>query len=200
MVRDPVSNVTSTYYYTLPFEAQKLNLILRPTPTLINCASHMAEGARLLLVQRGHSDIVIAVYDNDPASIISYAISSKEYEEWVNDKSIKMGGGWSVIDRSKKDSATSNFSPWQSFGSLDMDNTHFGSFGSKDTSSSIGAMFTDTKRSPHLTVSFGDDSYFSGGIVKFSVTCYFVKQFDSLRRKCCPNEVDFVRSLSRCKK
>ncbi|XP_052881581.1 putative 1-phosphatidylinositol-3-phosphate 5-kinase FAB1C isoform X7 [Gossypium arboreum] len=200
MVRDPVSNVTSTYSYTLPFEAQKLNLSLRSTPTLINCASHVAEGARLLLVQRVHSDIVIAVYDNDPASIISYALSSKEYEEWVDDKSIKMGGGWSIIDRSKKDSATSSFSPWQPFGSLDTDYTHFGSFGSEDTSSSIGAMFTDTKRSPHLIVSFGDDSYVGGGIVKFSVTCYFAKQFYSLRRKCCPNEVDFVRSLSRCQK
>ncbi|PPR99969.1 hypothetical protein GOBAR_AA20696 [Gossypium barbadense] len=200
MVRDPVSNVTSTYSYTLPFEAQKLNLLLRSTPTLINCASHVAEGARLLLVQRVHSDIVIAVYDNDPASIISYALSSKEYEEWVDDKSIKMGGGWSIIDRSKKYSATSSFSPWQPFGSLDTDYTHFGSFGSEDTSSSIGAMFTDTKRSPHLIVSFGDDSYVGGGIVKFSVTCYFAKQFYSLRRKCCPNEVDFVRSLSRCQK
>ncbi|MBA0711471.1 hypothetical protein Golax_010647 [Gossypium laxum] len=200
MVRDPVSNVTSTYSYTFPFEAQKLNLLLRSTPTLINCASHVAEGARLLLVQRDPSDIVIAVYDNDPASIISYALISKEYEEWVDDKSIKIGGGWSVADRSKKDSATSSFSPWQSFGSLDMDYTHFGSFGSEDTSSSIGAMFTNTKRSPHLTVSFEDDSYVGGGIVKFSVTCYFAKQFDSLRRKCCPNEVDFVRSLSRCQK
>ncbi|XP_022776379.1 putative 1-phosphatidylinositol-3-phosphate 5-kinase FAB1C [Durio zibethinus] len=200
MFRDPVSNVSRTYSHILPLEEQKLNLLLSSTPTLITSASHVAEGARLLLPQRGHSDIVIAVYDNDPASIISYALSSKEYDEWVTDKSNEIGGGWSVSERSKEDSATSSFSPWQPFGSLDLLYSHYGSFGSEDSTSSVGAMFPDTKRSPHLTVSFGDDSSAAGGKVKFSVTCYFAKQFDSLRRKCCPTEVDFLRSLSRCQK
>ncbi|OMO60574.1 Chaperonin Cpn60/TCP-1 [Corchorus capsularis] len=200
MVRDPVSSVMRTYSHTLPLEAQKSNLLLSTTPTLISSASHLAEGARLLLQHRGHSDIVIAVYDNDPASIISYALSSKEYDEWVADKSSENGGGWSVSDRSREDSATASFSPWQSFGSLDLDYIHYGSFGSEDVSSSVGTKFADTKRSPHLTVSFGDDSSAVGGKVKFSVTCYFAKQFDALRRKCCSSEVDFLRSLSRCQK
>ncbi|XVF43646.1 hypothetical protein PTKIN_Ptkin02bG0057200 [Pterospermum kingtungense] len=200
MVRDPVSNVKRTYSQTLPLEAQKLNLLLSSTPTLITSASHVAEGARLLLTQRGHNDIVIAVYDNDPASIISYALSSKEYDEWVAGKSNEIGGGWSVSDMGKEDSSASSFSPWQSFGSLDLDYIHYGSFGTEEASSSVGAMFADRKRSPHLTVSFGDDSSAAGGKVKFSVTCYFAKQFDSLRRKCCPSEVDFLRSLSRCQK
>ena len=199
-MRDPVSNVKRTSSHTLPLEAQKLNLLLSSTPTLITSASHMAGGARLLLPQRGQSDIVIAVYDNDPASIISYALSSKKYDEWVADKSNEIGGGWSVSDRGTEDSAASSFSPWQSFGSLDVDYIHYGGFGSEDVSSSVGAMFSDTKRSPHLTVSFGDDSSAAGGKVKFSVTCYFAKQFDSLRRKCCPSEVDFLRSLSCCQK
>ncbi|KAK8522611.1 hypothetical protein V6N13_115570 [Hibiscus sabdariffa] len=200
MIRDPVSNVMRTYSHTLPLEAQKMNLLLSSAPTLITSASHVAEGARLLLSQRGHSDIVIAVYDNDPASIISYALSSKEYDEWVSDKSNEIGGGWSFSDKSKEDSSASSFSPWQSFGSLDLDYIRYGSFGSEDASSSVGTTYTDTKRSPHLTLSFGDDSSAAGGKVKFSVTCYFAKQFDSLRRTCCPSEVDFLRSLSRCKK
>jgi len=60
-------------------------------------------------------------------------------------------------------------------------------------------VFKDPKRSPHLTISFGDESSTAGSKLKFSVTCYFAKQFDSLRKKCCPSEVDFVRSLSRCR-
>ncbi|KAL4280932.1 hypothetical protein GQ457_03G009690 [Hibiscus cannabinus] len=198
MVRDPISNVTRTHSYTLPLEAQKLNLLLSSTPALITSAFHVAEGARLLLAQRGHSDHVIAVYDNDPGSIISYALSSKEYDEWVVDKSNGIGG-WNVSDGSKEGFAASSFSPWQSFGSLDLDYAHHASFGSEDTRSS-GAMFADMKRSPHLTVSFGDDSSAAGGKVKFSVTCYFAKQFDSLRRKCCPSDMDFLHSLSRCQK
>ena len=32
------------------------------------------------------------------------------------------------------------------------------------------------------------------------MTCYYAKRFESLRKTCCPSELDFVRSLSRCKK
>lgn len=199
MVRDPVSNVMRTYSQVLPLEAQKLNLILSSTPSFISSASHVAEGARLLLPHSGHNDMVIAVYDSDPTSIISYALSSKEYEDRVADKFNEHEGAWSADDRSK-DSASAAFSAWQSFSSLDLEYMHYGSYGSEDASSSISSLFMDTKRSPHLTISFEDDSSTAGGKVKFSVTCYFAKQFDSLRKKCCPCEVDFIRSLSRCHK
>ncbi|THF98647.1 hypothetical protein TEA_007705 [Camellia sinensis var. sinensis] len=97
-------------------------------------------------------------------------------------------------------SSASTFSKWQSFGSLDLDYIHYGSYGSEDASLTIGSLFTDSKNSPHLRISFEDDSLIAGGKVKFSVTCYFAKQFNALRKKCCPGEVDFVRSLSRCKR
>lgn len=197
MVRDPVSNAMRTYSQTLPLEAQKLNLILSSNPSFISSASHMAGGARLLLTQRGQSDMVIGVYDNDPASIVSYALSLKEYEDWVADKSNE-NGQWSKNECSKEDSAASTFSARQSFGSIDLDYIHYGSYGSEGPSSAIGTLFMDSKRSPHLTISYGDDSSVAGGKVKFSVTCYFAKQFDSLRKRCCPSDVDFVRSLSRC--
>jgi len=50
----------------------------------------------------------------------------------------------------------------------------------------------------HARVSFTDDG--SLGKVKYTVTCYYAKRFEALRRTCCPSELDFVRSLSRCKK
>lgn len=200
MVRDPVSKIIRTYSQILPLEAQKLNLTLCSTPSLISSASQMAEGVRLLLPQTGHSDLVIAVYDNEPTSIISYALSCKEYDDWVADKSYEHEGGWRAHEISREDSAASTISAWQSFGLIDMDYMHRGSYGSEDASSSMGSLFTDSKISPHLRLSFGDDSSTGGGKVKFSVTCYFAKQFDSLRKKCCPSEVDFVRSLSRCRR
>ncbi|XP_075633057.1 putative 1-phosphatidylinositol-3-phosphate 5-kinase FAB1C [Castanea sativa] len=199
MVRDPVSNVMRTYSQMLPWETRKLNLTVSSTPTFISSASHMAEGARLLLTQTGHSDIVIAVYENEPTSIISYALSSKEYNEWVADHLNEHEGSWSPHESSKEDSAVSAFSAWQSFGSLEFDYIHYGSYGSEDASSSMGTFFKDPKRPPHLTISFEDEFSTAGGKVKFSVTCYFAKQFDSLRKNCCPSEVDFVRSLSRCR-
>lgn len=200
MVRDPVSNVMRTYSQILPLEAQKLNLILSSTPSFISSASCISDGARLLLPQRGNNDVVIAVYDDDPTSIISYALSSKEYEDWVADKVYEHEGSWNESESYKESSAVSTFSAWQSFGSLNLDYIHYGSYGSEDASSSMGTLFTDPKRSPHLTISFADESSSAGGKVKFSVTCYFAKQFDSLRKKCCPSGVDFVRSLSRSRK
>nr|GFA98726.1 1-phosphatidylinositol-3-phosphate 5-kinase FAB1B-like [Tanacetum cinerariifolium] len=49
-----------------------------------------------------------------------------------------------------------------------------------------------------MRVEFADDGPL--GKVRYSVTCYYAKRFEALRRICCPSELDFIRSLSRCKK
>ncbi|CAN7123052.1 unnamed protein product [Brassica rapa subsp. narinosa] len=182
MVRDPLSNVMRTYSQMLPLEVQKLDLIVGSAPTYISSASQMADGARMLIPQRGLNDIVIPVYDDDPASVVSYALNSKEYKEWV----VKRG-----IPRNNRESEpSSTFSTWRSLGAMDVDYIHHAVYGSSQ----------DDKKSPHLTISFSDRSGAAEGKVKFSVTCYFATQFDTLRKTCCPSEVDFVRSLSRCQR
>ncbi|KAI9084110.1 hypothetical protein K1719_033908 [Acacia pycnantha] len=185
LVGEPVSNVLETHFQMLSLEAQKLNLILSTTPTFISSGSRISEGVRLLHSQTTRGDRVIAVYDNDYSSIISYALSSKEYDDWVTDKLDLRDGSWITRDRSREDLAVSTFSAW---GSLNLDYIHYGNYGPEDAPS------------VHLRISFGDDSSGAAGKVNFSVTCYFAKQFDLLRKKCCPNEVDFVRSLSRCRR
>ncbi|KAH0875631.1 hypothetical protein HID58_072993, partial [Brassica napus] len=189
MVRDPVSNVMRTYSQMLPLEVQKLDLIVGSAPTYISSASQMADGARMLIPQRGLNDIVVPVYDDDPASVVSYALNSKEYKEWVVNRGIANSSS-----SSNKESEPSTFSTWRSLGSMDVDYIHHAVYGSSQ----------DDKKSPHLTISFSDRSSSSSGAnegkVKFSVTCYFAKQFDALRKTCCPTEVDFVRSLSRCQR
>ncbi|KAM1520668.1 hypothetical protein ACFX10_011018 [Malus domestica] len=200
MVRHPVSRVRRTLSQALPREAQKLDSILNSTPSFVSSASQIADGVRLLLSQTSNNDIVVGVYDSEPTSIISYALSSKDYEDWVTDNLNEHQAGWSIHESLKEDPTASIFSPWQSFGSMDLDYIHYGTYGSEDTSASMGNLFAEAKRSPHLRISFGDESSNGVGKVRFSVTCYFAKQFDSLRKKCCPSEVDFVRSLSRCKR
>ncbi|VVA94877.1 unnamed protein product [Arabis nemorensis] len=191
MVRDPVTNVMRTYSQMLPLEVQKLDLIVGSTPTYISSASQMADGARMLIPQRGLNDIVIPVYDDDPASVVSYALNSKEYKEWVANKGIASSSGSNWNNR---ESEPSGFSSWRSLGTMDVDYIHHAVYGSSQ----------DDKKSPHLTISFSDRSPSSSsateGKVKFSVTCYFATQFDTLRKTCCPSEVDFVRSLSRCQR
>ncbi|KAL1209475.1 putative 1-phosphatidylinositol-3-phosphate 5-kinase FAB1C [Cardamine amara subsp. amara] len=195
MVRDPVSNVMRTYSQMLPLEVQKLDLIVGSTPTYISSASQMADGARMLIPQRGLNDIVVPVYDDDPASVVSYAINSKEYKEWVANKVIASSSSASNLNN-KESEQPSTFSTWRSFGSMDVDYIHHAVYGSSQ----------DDKKSPHLTISFSDRASSSStstaneGKVKFSVTCYFATQFETLRKTCCPSEVDFVRSLSRCQR
>ncbi|CAH8308412.1 unnamed protein product [Eruca vesicaria subsp. sativa] len=191
MVRDPVSNVMRTYSQMLPLEVQKLDLIVGSAPTYISSASQMADGARMLIPQRGLNDIVIPVYDDDPASVVSYALNSKEYKEWVINRGIANSNSSSNLNNNKE-SEPSTFSTWRSLGAMDVDYIHHAVYGSSQ----------DDKKSPHLTISFSDRSSSGAteGKVKFSVTCYFATQFDTLRKTCCPTEVDFVRSLSRCQR
>lgn len=201
MVRDPVANVHRTYSQLLPREAQKYDLSLGTKPSYISSVSLLPEGVRLLLPHSGQSNVVIAVYDNEPTSIICYALASKEHEGWVAGKPSVPEGRLNASDINRESSVASNISTWQSFSSLDLDYYHYGSYGSEDVSTAIGSLFTDSKgASPHLKIQFEDESSHAGGKVKFSVTCYFAKQFDALRKKCCPSEGDFIQSLSRCKR
>ncbi|KAL8537852.1 hypothetical protein ACS0TY_012836 [Phlomoides rotata] len=165
--------------------------------------SELQSGARLLLPV-GVNDTVIPVYDDEPTSIISYALVSSDYLAQLSDDPPER----------QRDLADSIFS-MQS-----LDSVNFQSFNSLDDmvlesskSFSVGdeAMMSFTNsRSPlpldplsyaqalHARVSFVDDGPL--GKVKYTVTCYYAKRFEGLRRMCCPSEVDFIRSLSRCKK
>ncbi|XP_043699937.1 putative 1-phosphatidylinositol-3-phosphate 5-kinase FAB1C [Telopea speciosissima] len=207
VVRNPAAKMRRTYSHVSTREIKKLNII-NPAPSFISSAAFMAsEGVRLLLPQTGQNNIVIAVYDEEPTSVISYALISKDYEEWMA-KLNEHEGGWSANESNKEDAyynlsgynhaSASTFSIWQSLGPVDSDDILQRSYGSDDVSSTIGSLFSDHKRSPHVKISFEDKSS-STGKTKFSVTCYFAKQFDTLRKKCCPNEVDFIRSISRCR-
>lgn len=148
MVRDQVSDVHTP-------NSQKTSY----PPSFISSASNIAGGARLLLTQEGHDDLVIAVYDDEPTSAISYTLSCKDYANWVGDK-----------------------------------------LNEYEMMNSVYPHHYKSEESPHMRISFGDESLIGGGKVRFSVTCFFAKQFDELREKCCNNKLDFVRSLSRCKR
>lgn len=199
MIRDPVVNVQRTVSQMSPNEAERLDAWRSASPSFISSASLLSDGARLMVAQNSQNDIVIAVYDNEPSSIISYALSSKEYEDWVTDKSSGPDGISNVATINIENLVASELRSWQSFGSLDMDYVHYGSYASEDSTARVGSFFADPKTSPHVKISFLDESSNCLGKVKFSVTCYLAKEFDALRKKCCPSEADFIRSLSRCK-
>ncbi|KAL8466428.1 hypothetical protein ACS0TY_035500 [Phlomoides rotata] len=175
--------------------AQKLDTLSQHDPVYISSfwAPELQGGARLLLPV-GVNDTVIPVYDDEPTSIISYALASPDYLVQLSDEPD------SLMSTQSLDSGS-----FQSFHSLDeLVLESYKSLGSGDESmlssfrSSLPLDPVSYTKALHARVSFMDDG--SLGKVKYTVTCYFAKRFEALRRICCPSEVDFIRSLSRCKK
>ncbi|KAL6596092.1 hypothetical protein ACP70R_047456 [Stipagrostis hirtigluma subsp. patula] len=177
ILKDPVPNMRRAFSQRSPGVVDKLNVVLSRTPTYISSTSHMIDdGARLLLPQIGYEDdVVVAVYDDEPTSIVSYAMTSEEYVQQVT----------------RRLNSSLSFSHLAS-------TTEFRSYG-PDRSLSSQEDHLDSKGT-HFKFSFDDESPISPDKAKFSVICYFAKQFAALRKKCCPKDIDYIRSLSRCKR
>jgi 1-phosphatidylinositol-3-phosphate 5-kinase len=177
ILKDPMPNMRRACSQRSPGVLEKLNVVLARTPTYISSASNMIDdGARLLLPQIGYEGgIVVAVYDDEPTSIVSYAMTSEEYIRQVTRR------------------LNSNLS----FSHLS-NTTEFGSHGLEGSSPSQEEHL-DSKGT-HFKFSFDDESPISPDRTKFSVICYFERQFAALRKKCCPKDIDYIRSLSRCKR
>ncbi|XP_044981393.1 1-phosphatidylinositol-3-phosphate 5-kinase FAB1B-like isoform X3 [Hordeum vulgare subsp. vulgare] len=147
----------------------------------------------------GINDTVIGVYDDEPTSIISYALASHEYhlqlsdelEREATDNSPPLCDSRSVSLTESVDETTSELLR----SVVSTDDNIVSIPGSKNPSTSDPLVYGKVT---HIKVNFGDEGPLEQ--VKYTVICYYAKQFDALRRICCPSERDFVRSLSRCKK
>ncbi|CAL9046975.1 1-phosphatidylinositol-3-phosphate 5-kinase FAB1B-like isoform X2 [Musa acuminata AAA Group] len=155
------------------------------------------------LLPTGVDDTVIPIYDDEPTSAISYALVCPEYHFQISDEPEKYRDGReSSISFLTQDSGNPHL--FQSVEDITLES--FRSFGSFDDSTSSiygskSSLILDplaSSKSVHVRVSFAVNG--PHGKVRYTVTCYYAKCFDSLRRTCCPSELDFIRSLSRCKK
>lgn len=181
--------------------SQKLSTFVEYYPVYISLSreSELQGGARLLLTL-GVNDTVIPVYDDEPTSAIAYALASPEYHLQLSDEGERPKDGVDSLALSASDQMTNSHSadettsdPYRSLAStpessLSMSGSH---------SLLISDPLSYTKGF-HARVSFEDDGPL--GKVKYSVTCYYAKRFEALRRICCQSELDYLRSLSRCKK
>ncbi|KAL7607031.1 hypothetical protein Lser_V15G17235 [Lactuca serriola] len=176
--------------------SEKLDTLNGYNPVYISSfrESELQGGARLLLAV-GVNDTVVPVYDDEPTSIISYALISPDYIAQVSDDD-------SIYSQSADSSAFQSFSNFdgmalESFRSLGDDGILSISMSGSRASLMSSDPLSHTK-SLHTRVEFTDDSPL--GKVKYAVTTYYAKRFEALRRICCPSEMDYIRSLSRCKK
>lgn len=196
----PFPNLFSSFNKNSSLNTQKL-VEYNPVYILSFRELERQTGARLLL-PAGVNDAIVPVYDDEPTSVIAYVLVSLDYHVQMSESerpketgdssvSLPLFDSTSLLSLSSFDETITN--SYKSFGSFD---EGFMS-SSSSRSSQVGDPLSDTK-DLHARVSFTDDS--SLGKVKYTVTCYYAKRFEALRRICCPAELDFVRSLSRCKK
>ncbi|XP_057767930.1 LOW QUALITY PROTEIN: 1-phosphatidylinositol-3-phosphate 5-kinase FAB1B-like [Salvia miltiorrhiza] len=204
-------------WLSIPFSALYRSLFNKNTPTTLQKLGKIAEynpvyissfrelvhlgGARLLLPTAG-SDIVVPIYDDEPTSVISYTLVSPEYQNFMAEEPDKQknylepSSSFSLLDPVNLFSFSSfdesNSEAMKGLGSAD---ESILSSGSRSFSGLDSLLYPSTL---HSRISFTDDG--PPGKVKYSVTCYFAKQFEALRKACCSSELDFIRSLSRCKK
>eukprot|EP00250_Pteridium_aquilinum_P016210 c23003_g1_i1 orf=182-4825(-) len=131
---------------------------------------------------------VVSVYDDEPTTVIAFAITSPEHQIHLFDKSEK--------DYRKKDQERNSYP----FRAVDERLEHGDSKESNSTSShdSLPEDPMLDSKAFHVKFNFTDDA--PQGKIRYAVTCYYAKQFDCLRKRCCQNELDFIRSLCRCKK
>lgn len=179
---------------------QKFDTFNEYSPVYISSfrESELQGGARLLMPV-GINDTVIPVFDDEPTSAIAYALMSPEYHMQLSEDGERTNTEFtmslSFIDSSSMQSfhSADDFTS-EMYRSISSTNDSFLS-GSRSTSVLDPLSYTKTL---HARVSFSDDGPL--GKVKYTVTCYYAKKFEALRQICCPLELDYVRSLSRCKK
>ncbi|XP_021610348.1 1-phosphatidylinositol-3-phosphate 5-kinase FAB1B isoform X2 [Manihot esculenta] len=194
-LRMPFLNFYRTMNKNFVANTEKLDIGGEYNPVYVSSFRQLElQGGARLLLPVGVNDSVIPVYDDEPTSIVSYALLSPKYHGQLTDDG--------DVSSSLSDPMTSH-----SFHSVDevtMDPHR--SHGSTEESilsihGSRSPLLSDPlfhTKAMHARISFGDEG--PQGKVKYSVTCYCAKRFEALRRICCPSELDFIRSLSRCKK
>ncbi|KAJ7543726.1 hypothetical protein O6H91_09G050300 [Diphasiastrum complanatum] len=178
-------------------------------PAIISRAGQVAiQGGAKVLLPPGIDGAVVAVYDDEPTSIIAYTILSYQYQAHISGIPIDRG---KQKDREKEhidlgnavgtithplqfqNGAPETVDPL----SIERSNSskEVPSLSMRDLKVDDQLLYTDAM---HIKVHFTDE--IQEGKIKYSVTSYYAKQFDALRKKCCSGDLHFVRSLSRCRK
>ncbi|KAG1366384.1 1-phosphatidylinositol-3-phosphate 5-kinase FAB1A [Cocos nucifera] len=202
-IRMPFLNFYRPFYRNMG-STPRFNALNEYNPVYVPLFRELeCQGGGRFLLPVGVNDTVIPIYDDEPTTVISYALVSPEYHIQISNERERTRDGVENslllppyesgnfhLSRSF-DETTSE--PYKSFGSIEDSILSL--------SGSRGSVVLDPlihTKGMHVKVSFADEGPL--GKVKYIVTCYYAKHFDALRRTCCPSEFDFIRSLSRCKK
>lgn len=202
-VEIPFLSIYQAFQLDSSVYAQKSRTLCEYNPTyILSFLEFVRQGGARVLLPAGINDIVVPVYDDEPTSIISYALVSPEYHIQVPDEPERLNDGLEpslslpILDSVNLLSLNSfNGTTSESLKTLASADESFLSMPSSQASSGLDSLSYNNNM--HAKVSFTDEGPL--GKVKYTVTCYCARRFKALRKICC-NELDYIRSLSRCKK
>lgn len=173
------------------------------------CQLISEEGSRLH-IPLGDNNCIVSDYEGEVSSIIACALALLKdipvSAEIVDEDSRRESGVAAKAIESLHSISripTMTSSNWSLNGSSDSDAIQATlSISSEETglSSFDGFNLLDSLSLPEglsMEVSLGAGK--SLGKSKYSVRCLYASQFRNLRNRCCPSEIDFIASLSRCR-
>jgi 1-phosphatidylinositol-3-phosphate 5-kinase len=137
------------------------------------------EGPRLHIPLKTDNHIV-SDFEGEPSSIIACALALLKDSSEVTD----------IVEGDVRENGITSKSTDFSNGSQDSD-AH-----SSGTTSSEGSQASRATENHSIEVHLGSAK--SLGREKYSVICHYFKQFRALRNWCCPSEIGYIASLSRC--
>ncbi|XP_006659026.1 putative 1-phosphatidylinositol-3-phosphate 5-kinase FAB1D [Oryza brachyantha] len=175
---------------------EKFELVNHYSPSHISCLFEQHEDMSSPQFTVGPGGNILSVLEDEISSIIARALviseERHETEDSRGEHAKAMEKSYSFLSESSL-----NSSAWSSIGSSDSD-ASFLSFGSSVSSDDLsGYDNLPLFSSVHPEIIVNGKVALRG---KYSVTSIYAKQFHDLRKKCCPSELAYITSLSRCKK
>ncbi|KAK4280063.1 hypothetical protein QN277_011738 [Acacia crassicarpa] len=153
------------------------------------------EGTRMHIPLRT-DDLVVSDYEGELSSIIACALALLKDSSVVTEVD---------SENYRRENGTSSKLTEILEGLTDLSSPHssIGSSGDSDSVHSTGSTYSEESRASRASennareISMGYVK--SLGRDKYSVICHFFNQFHELRSWCCPSELDYIASLSRCR-
>ena len=207
---DSVETCTSLMSMPSSAYSSKISLLNIPKPDISDYDPALITSFRELEKQ-GHlrffmhvdsSDTVVPVYDEEPTSIIAYSLLMPEYHAQMSEPERVM----EALDTARS-LPTIGSVKMSSIKTCDEEGSDVYRTLRSNEETILSMARTESlqfedlllfTKDLHTRVCFINETPL--GPVKYTITCYFAKRFEALRKKCCPSELDYVRSLSRCKR
>ncbi|TVU43798.1 hypothetical protein EJB05_10293, partial [Eragrostis curvula] len=183
---------------------EKFELINHYSPSYLSPLFQHHEEVNSPQFAVGPGSNILCVLEDEISSIIARALAISDERRHLMDSIVQngmengRGDHAKIMEKNYSFVSESSFSssPWSSIGSLDSEASlsSLASFSSDDLS---GYDSSSLLSSIHPETTVNGKVTLKG---KYSVTSIYANQFYALRKKCCPSELAYIASLSRCKK